>query len=68
MFLQISGVMPVLHWSDDKGKSLASPEGGYDITFQYPDPPPGQPDPHAGEQKKFEVGARFDYLNLRAHR
>ena len=57
LFLQMSGVMPVLHWSDDKGKSLASPEGGYDITFQYPEPAEGEPDPHAGEQKKFEVGA-----------
>jgi hypothetical protein len=57
LLFQASGVSPLLHWSDDKGKSLASPEGGYDITFQYVDPIPGQPDPHAGEQKKFEIGA-----------
>ena len=40
--------VPVLHWSDNNGQSLATPEGGYDITYVTPNV---SPDPKA--QKKF---------------
>lgn len=56
LFLNPVGEVPVLHWSDDKGKTLASPTEGYDVTFEYPKIDPPQPDPHEGEQHKFPVG------------
>ena len=55
LFLTPVGQIPVIYWSDDKGKTLASPVEGYDVTYQYPDVEPGQPDPHAGEQKKYPL-------------
>jgi hypothetical protein len=46
LILQPSGIMPVLHWSDDNGASLSSPAGGYDISYVVGNPKPG-------EQAKF---------------
>ena len=68
LLFQHLGETPTLYYSDDKGKSLAismaddgsgeeKPSDRFDITFEYPEPLPGKPDPHAGEQKKFVVGA-----------
>jgi hypothetical protein len=41
LMLQPSGTLPVIHWSDDNGASLASPAGGYDVTYRTADPKPG---------------------------
>lgn len=68
LLFQALGETPTLYYSDDKGKSLATsmaddgsgeekPSDRFDITFEYSEVPQGQPDPHAGEQKRFVVGA-----------
>lgn len=41
---------PVLHWSENNGVSLATPDGGYDITYVTPE---ASPDPSNKAQKKF---------------
>ncbi len=49
---QTVNLVPVLHWSDNNGQSLATPEGGYDITYVTPDV---SPTPQNNVQKKFPV-------------